>query len=121
MASGQPVASLLPAKPHESPTYCACVSLIAALLTTRKRNKSVVEMSDFVHLHVASGYSMRFGASTPQDLVERAAADGQPALALTDRDGLYGAVRFAMACGQAGISPILGVDLAALRAAADGA
>lgn len=67
---------------------------------------------DFVHLHVASGYSMRFGASTPQDLVERAAADGQPALALTDRDGLYGAVRFAMACGKAGIDPILGVDLA---------
>lgn len=67
---------------------------------------------DFVHLHVASGYSMRFGASTPQDLVERAAADGQPALALTDRDGLYGAIRFAMACGRAGIAPILGVDLA---------
>ncbi|EAP98838.1 putative DNA polymerase III alpha subunit [Janibacter sp. HTCC2649] len=67
---------------------------------------------DFVHLHVASGYSMRFGASTPEDLVERAADDGQPALALTDRDGLYGAVRFAMACGKAGIAPILGVDLA---------
>ncbi|WP_353950295.1 DNA polymerase III subunit alpha [Knoellia sp. S7-12] len=69
-------------------------------------------MNDFVHLHVASGFSMRFGASTPEDLVERAAADGQPALALTDRDGLYGAVRFAMACGRAGIAPILGVDLA---------
>jgi error-prone DNA polymerase len=67
---------------------------------------------NFVHLHVASGFSMRFGASTPQDLVERAAADGQSALALTDRDGLYGAVRFAMACGRAGIDPILGVDLA---------
>lgn len=68
--------------------------------------------TDFVHLHVASGFSMRFGASTPEDLVERAAAHGQPALALTDRDGLYGAVRFAMACGRAGIDPILGVDLA---------
>ncbi|MFC7492114.1 MULTISPECIES: DNA polymerase III subunit alpha [unclassified Knoellia] len=69
-------------------------------------------MNDFVHLHAASGFSMRFGASTPEDLVERAAADGQPALALTDRDGLYGAVRFAMACRRAGIDPILGVDLA---------
>ncbi|GAA4123257.1 DNA polymerase III subunit alpha [Knoellia locipacati] len=67
---------------------------------------------DFVHLHVASGFSMRFGASTAEDLVERAAAHGQPALALTDRDGLYGAVRFAMACGRAGIDPVLGVDLA---------
>ncbi|PRY62623.1 DNA polymerase III alpha subunit [Knoellia remsis] len=68
--------------------------------------------TEFVHLHVASGFSMRYGASTPQALVERAAADGQPALALTDRDGLYGAVRFATACREAGIAPILGVDLA---------
>ncbi|KGN40063.1 DNA polymerase III subunit alpha [Knoellia aerolata] len=76
--------------------------------------------TDFVHLHVASGFSMRYGASTPQDLVDRAAAHGQHALALTDRDGLYGAVRFAMACGRAGISPILGVDLAVGEPAAQG-
>ena len=48
----------------------------------------------------------------PSDLVERAAEHGQGALALTDRDGLYGAVRFAKACGAAGIAPVLGVDLA---------
>ena len=45
--------------------------------------------ASFVHLHVASGYSMRYGASTPRALVERAVELGQPALALTDRDGLY--------------------------------
>ena len=50
-------------------------------------------MDRFVHLHVASGYSMQYGASTPAALVARAAAFGQPALALTDRDGLYGAIR----------------------------
>jgi len=66
----------------------------------------------FVHLRVASGWSMRHGASSPQALVARAAELGQPALALTDRDGVYGAVKFVLACGQAGISPILGVDLA---------
>lgn len=66
----------------------------------------------FVHLHVASGYSLQYGASTPAALVERAAAWGQPALALTDRDGLYGAVRFVQACEAAGVAPILGVDLA---------
>ena len=38
----------------------------------------------FAHLHVASGFSLRYGASTPAALVERAAALGQPALALTD-------------------------------------
>ncbi len=66
----------------------------------------------FAHLHVASGFSLRYGASTPAALVERAAAMGQPALALTDRDGLYGAVRFVQACDEAGIAPVLGVDLA---------
>ena len=66
----------------------------------------------FVHLHVASGFSMQYGASPPATLVARAAAFGQPALALTDRDGLYGAVRFVQACTEAGIAPILGVDLA---------
>jgi error-prone DNA polymerase len=67
---------------------------------------------DFAHLHVASGFSMRYGASTPAALVERAAQHGQPVLALTDRDGLYGAVRFVQACTEAGIQPVLGVDLA---------
>lgn len=66
----------------------------------------------FTHLHVASGYSLRYGTSPPQTLVEAAAAQGMPALALTDRDGLYGAVKFALACEEAGITPILGVDLA---------
>ena len=69
-------------------------------------------MTDFAHLHVASGFSLRHGASTLQALVERAAARGQPALALTDRDGLYGAVRFATAAIAAGVLPVLGVDLA---------
>lgn len=69
-------------------------------------------MPGFAHLHVASGFSMRYGASMPDELVERAAAHGQHALALTDRDGLYGAVRFATACARAGVAPVLGVDLA---------
>ena len=70
-------------------------------------------MSDpFVHLHVASGYSMRYGANHPADLVSRAAEHGMTALALTDRDGLYGAVKFALACRSADVRPIFGVDLA---------
>ncbi|MEP6464357.1 MAG: DNA polymerase III subunit alpha [Frankiaceae bacterium] len=70
-------------------------------------------MSDpFAHLHVASGYSMRYGASHPRALVERAAEHGQQTLALTDRDGMYGAVKFVQACSAVGLRPILGVDLA---------
>ncbi len=66
----------------------------------------------FPHLHVASGYSLRYGTSTPAALVGAAAAQGMDTLALTDRDGLYGAVKFALACRAAGIAPVLGVDLA---------
>jgi error-prone DNA polymerase len=71
-----------------------------------------VRPDPFVHLHVASGYSMQYGANHPADLVERAAEHGMRALALTDRDGLYGAVKFALACRAADVRPLFGVDLA---------
>jgi len=73
----------------------------------------------FTHLHVASGYSLRYGASTPARLVEVAAEHGMDALALTDRDGLYGAVKFTLACREAGLAPVLGVDLAVEPTALD--
>ncbi len=66
----------------------------------------------FSHLHTASYYSLRHGVCSPQELVERAAELGQPAVALTDRDGLYGAVRFMQACMNSGMAGILGADLA---------
>ncbi|MDO3397707.1 DNA polymerase III subunit alpha [Nocardioides sp. SOB44] len=74
----------------------------------------------FPHLHVASGYSLQHGASLPHLLVQRAADHGMDLLALTDRDGTYGAVKFAKACLQAGISPVLGVDLAHRPAPVEG-
>ena len=66
----------------------------------------------FSHLHVASGYSLQYGTATPQAIAERAAEHGQSIVGLTDRDGLYGAVRWMLACQSAGISPVLGVDVA---------
>ncbi|WP_235531460.1 DNA polymerase III subunit alpha [Phycicoccus sp. Soil748] len=80
--------------------------------TTTSAMGAPTPVSDFVHLHVASGFSMRYGTSTPEALVERAAQHRQPILALTDRDGLYGAIRFVQAATAAGIAPVLGVDLA---------
>ncbi|MDO5535454.1 MAG: DNA polymerase III subunit alpha, partial [Propionibacteriaceae bacterium] len=68
-----------------------------------------------VHLRVASGYSLQYGASHPSALVEAAAGHDMDTLALTDRDGLYGAVRFAKACLRAGIAPVVGADLAVAR------
>ncbi len=66
----------------------------------------------FPHLHVSSGYSLQYGASHPSALVEQAAGHEMDLLALTDRDGTYGAVKFAKACLRAGIQPVLGVNLA---------
>ncbi|MEV5893392.1 DNA polymerase III subunit alpha [Nonomuraea fuscirosea] len=66
----------------------------------------------FPHLHVSSAYSMRYGTAFPRALVSRAAEHGMDILALTDRDGLYGAIKHVQACVEAGIAPVLGVDLA---------
>ena len=69
---------------------------------------------EFAHLHVASSYSLRYGTATPAALAARAAGLGMSALALTDRDGLYGAFKHVQACADAGIKPLLGADLALL-------
>ncbi|MEU0784960.1 DNA polymerase III subunit alpha [Streptomyces sp. NPDC006173] len=69
-------------------------------------------MPGFTHLHTASGFSLRYGASHPERLAARASERGMDALALTDRDGLAGSVRFAKACAKAGVRPLFGVDLA---------
>ena len=66
----------------------------------------------FIHLNVASAYSLKYGTTQPHDLVQRAAEFEMPALALTDRDGLAGAVRFAQSCVEYGVAPIIGVNCA---------
>ncbi|MFF2190096.1 DNA polymerase III subunit alpha [Streptomyces sp. NPDC058155] len=69
-------------------------------------------MPGFTHLHTVSGFSLRYGASHPEQLAESAAARDMDALALTDRDTLGGAVRFIDACEGQGIRPLFGVELA---------
>jgi error-prone DNA polymerase len=65
----------------------------------------------FSHLHVRSGFSYGFGVATPEELVGAAAGMGMHAMALTDRDGLYGIPRFLEAAAEAKISPIVGVEV----------
>ena len=57
----------------------------------------------YIELHASSAFSFLDGASLPEALVDRAAALGYPALALLDRDGVYGAPRFHQAATAAGI------------------
>src|SRR5689334_7940911 len=65
----------------------------------------------YVELHAASAFSFLDGASLPEALIERAAALGYPALALLDRDGVYGAPRFHLAAKKAGLQAIIGAEL----------
>ncbi|MEY3103009.1 MAG: hypothetical protein RL256_31 [Actinomycetota bacterium] len=65
----------------------------------------------FTHLHVASGYSFKYGTNLPDQLVARAGELGMNALALTDRDTLAGAIRFATSCELNSIAPIIGIDI----------
>ena len=65
----------------------------------------------YVELHAHSCFSLLDGASLPEELVAGAAALGMPALALTDHDAIYGAVRFVRAAQAQGLQPILGAEL----------
>ncbi|MBI2191163.1 MAG: DNA polymerase III subunit alpha [Planctomycetes bacterium] len=67
-------------------------------------------MSDFVHLHVHSHYSLLDGGIPIEKLVERARGLGMTALGLTDHGNLFGAVEFYLECQKAGIKPILGYE-----------
>lgn len=68
-------------------------------------------MAGFVHLHVHSNFSFMDGVSSPAALLERAADYGMGAVALTDHQGLYGAVRFYQAAQKAGVKPIVGAEI----------
>src|SRR5947199_2687688 len=65
----------------------------------------------YIELHAASAFSFLQGASVPELLIDRAADLGYPALALLDRDGVYGAPRFHKAALAAGVRPIIGAEL----------
>ncbi len=65
----------------------------------------------FTHLHVRSWFSFLAGGSSPEDLAQGAYLAGQQAVALTDVNGVYGAVRFQQACRQLGLKSIIGTEI----------
>ena len=68
-------------------------------------------MTRYAELHAHSHFSFLDGASPPDDLVARAVALGLAGLAVTDHQGLYGAVRFVTAAEAAGLHPVVGVEI----------
>ena len=65
----------------------------------------------YAELHCHTNFSFLDGASHAEDLVERAVDLGYRALAITDHDGFYGAVRFSQAAGEAGLPAVYGVEI----------
>ena len=70
-----------------------------------------MEYSDFAHLRVHSAYSLSEGASKINDLVARAKSMKLPAMALTDRNNMFGAMTFSKVASSNGIQPITGLHL----------
>ncbi len=68
-------------------------------------------MSEFVHLHLHTDYSLLDGACGVDGLVKRVADIGQKAVAMTDHGNIYGTVEFVTAAEKAGIKPIVGCEL----------
>ena len=68
-------------------------------------------MSDFVHLHLHSGFSLLDGACDHEQLASKAAEYGMPAVAVTDHGNLFGAVGFYEAAKKKGVKPIIGCEM----------
>jgi DNA polymerase-3 subunit alpha len=68
-------------------------------------------MSDFVHLHLHTDYSLLDGACGVEGLIKRVSDIGQKAVAMTDHGNIYGTVEFVDAAIKAGIKPIVGCEL----------
>jgi DNA polymerase-3 subunit alpha len=68
-------------------------------------------MSQFVHLHLHTDYSMLDGACDVEKLVQRVKELGMPAVAMTDHGNIFGAVHFVNAANKAGVKPIVGCEL----------
>ncbi|MDP9122400.1 MAG: PHP domain-containing protein, partial [Acidobacteriota bacterium] len=67
-------------------------------------------MSDFVHLHLHSQFSLLDGANRLDDVIGAAAEAGMPAMALTDHGNMFGAIEFYNKAKKAGVKPIIGIE-----------
>ena len=67
--------------------------------------------SEFVHLHVHTQYSLLDGACRVDELVQKAAGLGMPALSMTDHGNMFGAIHFYRSCQKANIKPIIGCEV----------
>ena len=67
-------------------------------------------MSDFVHLHNHSDFSLLDGAASIENLVAKARSLEMPAIALTDHGNMFGALKFYLECRRQEVKPIMGCE-----------
>jgi DNA polymerase-3 subunit alpha len=90
------------------------------IIPATAKHIAAMAFAPFVPLRVLSSYSMLEGAIDPKAIAKLAKQRGFPAIAVCDRNGLYGAVMFADACKGEGVQPIIGALVGVARSVAQG-
>lgn len=99
-----------PVAGHVKPCRRPLPGLLCRVAFSPPSSRSVVP-SRFVHLHLHSEYSLADSTIRIPELVQRCVAQGQPAVAMTDRNNMFALVKFYKAAEGAGIKPIAGADI----------
>lgn len=97
---------------HPDDAYEKSRLLKPALAVRQRQSTPATSDSEYIELHCSSSFSFLEGGSQPDALIERAAQLGMPALALADRNGLYGAARFHTAAVRGNVRAHIGAEIA---------
>ena len=97
---------------HPNDAYEPRASQEPASISIRRQSTAIADDCKYIELHAASAFSFLAGASQPEALVERAAELDMPAIALADRNGLYGVARFHTAAKRRGVQAHIGAEIA---------
>src|SRR3989442_10880683 len=93
----------------------ATCSVASIAIWRAKSGSWKASMTDYIELHARSAFSFLKGASTPEELIGACSELKMPAMALLDRDGVYGAARFHLAAKKIGIKAHIGAEVAVQR------
>jgi error-prone DNA polymerase len=97
---------------HPNDAYLPPPTQEPASVSIKRQSAAIAQASEYVELHATSAFSFLAGASQPEDLIERAAELDMPAMALADRNGLYGVARFHTAAKRCGVQAHIGAEIA---------
>ena len=109
-------AALYRAKSFGSQALCCPILLRTCKEVGAQRAVCSYNVRMFVHLRLHTEFSVIDGTCRINDVVNAAAADGQPALAITDLNNMFGSLKFYKAARGKGVKPILGAELSMVGA-----